>query len=75
MLNINLISGPQTTFWKHFLKMLAIGHMKICYAIWILKKTRIFRFQYGIFLRQCTFLIIDKSKIGFWLDSIFLTAH
>ena len=56
--------------------MLAIGHMKTCYAICILKKIRIFRFQYGIFLRQYTFLRADKSKIKFWLDSIFfLTVH
>ena len=51
--------------------MLAIGHMNICYTVWILKITRIIRFQYGIFLRQCTFWKADKSKLEFWLDSIF----
>ena len=51
--------------------MLALVHMNICYAIWVLMITRIFVFQYGIVLKQCIFLRADKSRLEFWLDTIF----
>ena len=73
--NINLNIIWTSNILEAIFKMLTTGQMKISYVIWILKITRTFRYQYGVFLRQYTFWRADKSKVEFWLNSIFLKSR